>query len=141
MSPETKPAPIPDRDTAPFWEYCQAHELRAQRCTACGAFRWPPRAFCPKCWSWDFEWTKLSGRGTVASFSVVHHVTSPAFKDEAPYVVALVTLDGTGGQVTLLSNIVGCPWDHVQVGLPVEVTFEDRGPDLTVPVFVPDSPS
>ena len=37
-----KPLPVPDTDTEAFWEGCHAHELRGQRCTACGSFRWPP---------------------------------------------------------------------------------------------------
>lgn len=137
MSPDSKPAPIPDHDTQPFWDACKEHELRAQCCSGCGRFRWPPRAFCPSCYSWDYEWRALSGRGTVYSFSVVHHVTAPAFKDEAPYVVALVALDDTDGQVRILSDVVDCPWELVQVGMPVQALFEDRTPEATVPLFQP----
>ena len=133
----SKPTPIPDRDSQPFWDACRARELRAQRCTACGAFRWPPRGFCPVCFSWDHEWALLSGRGTVYSFSVVHHATAPVFKDEAPYVVALVTLDGTGDRVRLLSNVIDFPWDQVRVGMSVEAVFEDLSPEVALPRFRP----
>lgn len=135
MSPDAKPAPIADHDSEPFWEYCRAHELRAQRCSSCGAFRWPPRTFCPKCYSWEYEWARLSGFGTVYSFSVVHHAVLPAFKEEAPYVVALVSLDGTDNEVKLLSNVVECPWDAVEVGMPVELTFDDAATDVPLPKF------
>ena len=135
MTPDIKPAPIPDLDTKAFWDACKDHELRAQRCTACGRFRWPPRAFCPACYSWEYEWPRLSGCGTVYSFSVVHHVVAPAFKDDAPYVVALITLEGTADQVQLLSNVVDCPWEQVQVGMPVQVIFDDVTPEVTLPKF------
>lgn len=137
MSPYDKPLPAPDRDTQPFWDACRSHELRAQRCTACGRFRWPPRTFCPACYSSEHEWALLSGRGAVYSFSVVHHVTAAAFKEDAPYVVALVTLEGTDDHVQLITNVVDCPWDQVKVGMPVEVVFEDVTPEATLPKFRP----
>ena len=60
MADYTKPLPIPDLDSQPFWDRCKAHELSAQRCHDCGKFRWPPQAFCPHCYSWKFDWTKLA---------------------------------------------------------------------------------
>ena len=137
MAPYAKPLPVADRDTQPFWEFCKQHELRAQRCTACGAFRWPPRSFCPKCCSAECEWVRLSGRGSVYSFSVVHHAVVQAFADDVPYVVALVTLDGASDQAPLLSNIVDCPWDVVRVGMPVQVVFDDVTPEVTLLKFEP----
>ena len=40
----------------------------------------------------------------------------------------------------LLSNVIGCPWEDVKVGMPVRVIFEDVTPEMTLPKFVP-SPS
>ncbi|HLG74140.1 MAG TPA: Zn-ribbon domain-containing OB-fold protein [Chloroflexota bacterium] len=138
MTPDiAKPAPIADEDTQPFWDACKAHELRVQQCSACGRFRWPPRGFCPACFSWEHTWARLSGRGTVHSFSVVHHVVNPAFKAEAPYVVALISLEGTEGHVKLASNVVGCPWEEVRVGMEVEVVFQELNEDITLPKFRP----
>jgi uncharacterized OB-fold protein len=68
---------------------------------------------------------------------VVHHVSSPAFAANAPYVVANVIVDGTAGRVRLMSNIVGCPWEDVRVGMPVRVFFEDVAADISVPKFRP----
>jgi uncharacterized OB-fold protein len=67
----------------------------------------------------------------------VHHAVVPAFKDEAPYVVALVALDGTGDKVHLLSNVVDCPWEQVRVGMPVEVMFDDMTQGVALPKFRP----
>ncbi|HLH22964.1 MAG TPA: Zn-ribbon domain-containing OB-fold protein [Chloroflexota bacterium] len=132
-----KPAPVPDPDTRPFWDACRERELRAQRCTRCGRFRWPPQGFCPACYAWEHDWVRLSGRGTVTAFSVVHHSTAPAFKDELPYVVALIALDGTGDRVTITSNVVGCPWEAVAVGMPVEVVFTAISTEAMLPQFRP----
>lgn len=137
MSEYAKPMPVPDLDTRPFWDACKEHELRAQRCTGCGRFRWPPQGFCPSCYSWEHEWSRLSGLGTVKSFSVVHHSAVPSFQSELPYVVAVIALDGTDGHVDLMSNIVGCPWEDVKVGMPVEVVFDDVSSEASLPRFRP----
>jgi uncharacterized OB-fold protein len=131
----TKPIPIPDHDTQPFWDGCKEHELRGQRCTSCGRFRWPPQPFCPACYSWENEWVKLSGRGTVKAFSVVHHSAVPSFKDSLPYVTAIIELEGTDGHVEIMSNVIDCPWEEVKVGMPVEVRFVDLSPDATLHQF------
>ena len=137
MNEHTKPAPVPDRDTQPFWDACQAHELRAQQCTSCGRFRWPPQPFCPSCYSWEYEWRLLSGLGQVESFTVVQHTAVPSFKNDLPYVVALVALDGTDNRVLLTSNAVGCSWEDVTVGMRVDVAFNEVSPEATLPQFRP----
>ena len=137
MAQYTKPLPSPDLDTMEFWEGCKAHELRAQRCAICGTFRWPPHGICPACSSWDSEWVKLPETGRVCSFSVVHHVTAPAFAADVPYVVANITIDETAGRVRLMSNVVGCRWEDVRVGMPVRAFFEDTTTDVSLPKFRP----
>lgn len=137
MSEYAKPVPVPDHDTRPFWDACKGHELRAQRCKACRRFRWPPQGFCPSCYSWEHEWALLSGHGTVKSFSVVHHSAVPSFKEDLPYVVAVIALEGTDDHVDIASNIVGCPWEDVKVGMPVEVMFDDVSAEATLPRFRP----
>ena len=135
MSDLAKPVPVPDFDTRPFWDACKEHELRAQRCTSCGRFRWPPQGFCPSCYSWEHEWTRLSGLGAVKSFSVVHHSAVPSFRESLPYVVAVIELDGTDDRVNIMSNVVGCPWADVKVGMRVEVVFNDVSAEATLPQF------
>ena len=137
MNELSKPVPVPDLDTQPFWDACREHELRAQRCTTCGRFRWPPQGFCPSCYSWEHEWSQLSGLGTVKSFSVVHHSAVPSFKDSLPYVVAVIALEGTDDHVDIVSNVVGCPWEDIKVGMRVEVAFSDVSADATLHQFRP----
>lgn len=135
MAEYTKPLPVPDVDSQQFWDNCKAHELSAQRCDDCGNFRWPPQPFCPQCYSWKFDWTKLAETGTVYSFVVVHYVSIPAYQDDVPYVVAHITIDRTDDQVTMISNVIDCPWQEVRVGMPVRLVFQDVTPEITLPKF------
>ena len=74
---------------------------------------------------------------TVNTFTVVHYVTVPSFQDEAPYVVAHITIDGTDDRVRIVSNVIGCPWEDVRVDMRVSVEFEDVTEEITLPKFRP----
>lgn len=136
MTGYAKPLPEPDADSRPFWDACRKHELRAQQCTGCGRFRWPPQGVCPSCHSWDHAWARLPGTGKVLSFVVVHYVAVAAFSGDVPYVIAQVELDGTDAGVILTSNVIA-PWEQIRVGIEIAVVFEDVTPDCTLPKFRP----
>jgi uncharacterized OB-fold protein len=137
MADYAKPLPAPDQDTAAYWEGTKAHELRAQRCSGCGKFRWPPQGFCPHCSSWDFTWTKLAETGKVVSYVVVHQATNPVFAQDVPYAIAQVAIDGTNDAVILTTNVIDCPWEDVKVGMPVRALYDDVTPEITLPKFRP----
>jgi uncharacterized OB-fold protein len=125
-----RPYPHRDRDTAPFWEAQDKHELRFQKCAACGFVRYPVGPLCPECRSFEFEWALSSGRGTIYSYTVVRHQTHPAFP--APYTVLLVELEEGPRVIAQLRAPEETP---VEVGAAVRVDWED-GPNQSLPVFV-----
>jgi uncharacterized protein len=53
----------------------------------------PLSATCPWCSELVSEWVSVEGRGTVHSYTEVHHAIQPAFKRYTPYLVLLVELD------------------------------------------------
>jgi uncharacterized OB-fold protein len=129
-----KPLPAVTLETAPYWDAARRHELHIQRCAACGQHQFYPRIYCAQCFSDRVEWIKTSGRATVTTFTIVRRPVSPAFADDVPYVVALVTLaEGP----TMMTNIVGCAPEKVAIGMPVEVTFEDWTEEISIPKFKP----
>jgi len=121
-----------------FFEGAAAGELRLQQCSACGAFRFPPKPVCGSCRSAKWEWAAVSGRGTVYSFVVVHQSANPAYAERVPYDVVLVEPDEAPG-VRIIGNTVGCALEDLAVGMPVEVAFETTGThDVAVFRPVPD---
>jgi len=130
----TKPLPAVNADNEQFWKGCADHELRFQKCTQCGFVRWPASIICPECHSGDTELIRANGKGTVYSFVVYHVAYHPEFKDDLPYVVALVELD-EGPRI--LSNIVGCAPGDVACDMPVEVVWEDITGEWSLPKFRP----
>ena len=129
-----KPIPRVDEETRGYWEACRRHELVLQRCGACNTLRYYPRAVCPECLSDEVRWERMTGRGTVYTFTVTYQNQAPGFRDELPYVLAYVTLD-EGPQ--MLTNVVDCKPDEVKIGMAVEVTFEDVNEDIAIPRFKP----
>ena len=132
--PGDLPRLVPGRDDAPWWDALRRHELVVQRCARCGTHRFPARDLCSRCLSRDVEWVRVSGRGTVFSWAVMHQVYHPGFASEVPYAVVVIALD-EGAR--LVSNLVGCPPGEIRADMPVEVVFEDVTPEVTLPKFRP----
>jgi uncharacterized OB-fold protein len=134
VSAPAKPLPNISAEMAPFFAAAHRHELVVQRCGGCGTLRFPARDQCSGCLSRESRWVPVSGRGTVFSFAVMHQVYHPGFAAEVPYAVVVVEL-AEGARV--LSNLVDCPVGAIEIGMPVEVVFEDVAPDVTLPKFRP----
>ena len=128
-----KPLPMPTEDSAAYWEGTRAGELRAQECADCDHLRWPPAPVCPRCLSLAHAWVKLSGRGTVFSWIVVHKSQHPAFWGD-PFNVAIVELE-EGPR--LHTNLIDVDLAAIRIGLPVEVVFEKQDDEITLPKFRP----
>jgi uncharacterized OB-fold protein len=131
------PLPQPDAQTRGFWEGCRAHELRLLRCRECRTWVHQPAAMCHACGAQALDWAAVSGRGSVYTWTVVHHAPLPAFQERTPYVVAWIELVEQSG-LRILSNVVGCAPEQLRAGLPVRVTFRDLSDDIALPLFEPD---
>jgi uncharacterized OB-fold protein len=118
-----KPNPTPNADTSPFWEACNEERLIVQTCQSCGHVQFYPRALCVKCEGRDLDWRDAKPEGTVHSCTLVHRAPTPAFKEDAPYVLALIDLDDG---FRMMMNVINCPPESVAIGMPVRIVFEDR---------------
>ena len=126
-----RPLPQPDPDTEFFWEAARRHELHILRCQACGTYVHLPRPACRNCGSTKLAGEKVSGRGVIHSFTVTHFPL-PGF--EPPFAVVLVELEEQPG-LRLAANLVDVAPEDIEIGVPVEVTFEEISDDVTLPLF------
>jgi uncharacterized OB-fold protein len=126
--------PTADDDTEPFWEACREGRFLLRHCRACGEHHYYPRPFCPKCWSDDVEWVPASGRARLYTYSVVHANDLPPWPDRVPYVAAVVDLE-EGPRV--MTNVEGCPFEEIEIGMPLVVDFKPIADDVTIAVFRP----
>jgi hypothetical protein len=127
--------PTLDEPSAFFWTSGADGKLRFLKCAACSYLIHPPAPICPKCHSREAAPAEVSGRATVHSFTVNHQ---PWDGTPEAYVIGLVTIDEQP-DVRLTTNIIDIDPDEVQIGMPVEVVFEDRAP-VFVPLFRPVAP-
>jgi uncharacterized OB-fold protein len=78
--------------TQAFWHSLAAGRFETTRCDSCERLTFPPKPFCPHCWSKQIAWVPLSGRGKLYSQTLVH-AAPLVFQDEVPYRVGIVDLD------------------------------------------------
>jgi len=116
-----------------FWTSGADGRLRFLRCSTCGYFVHPPAPICPVSLTKTLSPEAVSGRATVATFTVNHQAWIPGF--DPPYVVAMVEIDEQPS-VRLTTNIVGCRPEEVRIGMPVQVLFEHHD-DVWIPLFEP----
>jgi uncharacterized OB-fold protein/acyl dehydratase len=146
FKPAQQPAAAPDAGTAPskptrirsprghdnawWWEACDEGRLLIQKCSDCGELRHPPRPMCGRCRSTRWTTVEASGRGSIHSFTVLHHPQVPGY--EFPLPVALVDLEeGT----RIVANVKGCEPQDLRIGMKVECVFEDVDEDMKLPFF------
>ena len=125
-------SPHPSPLTQPYWDGCARHELLFQRCGTCGMATHTPAYMCAHCASQDLSWVHSGGLGEIYSWTTVWRPQAPTF--QVPYVAIIVEMD-EGWQI--LSNLIGCEPDAVEIGTRVEVVFREMQGGFTLPYFRP----
>lgn len=129
-----KPLPVIDPGSRPFWDATREHRLSIPKCRACGEYHFYPRELCPHCHSDDLEWTDVSGKGEIYSFTIARKPAGPVYAADVPYIIAMIALD-EGPR--MLTNLVVDDVETVQIGDRVAVKFEDVTDEVTLPKFAP----
>jgi uncharacterized protein len=120
-------APQPNLETQAFWKAAEEGKLMIGKCTACGRVHYYPRAICPYCLSDKTELQQASGSGTIYTYSVMRRAP-------IPYAIAYVTLQEG---VAMMTNIVDCDLDKIQIGQAVRLVFKPSDGGPPVPMFTP----
>ena len=110
-------------ETEEFWKATAEGKLLLKRCDACATVIWYPRGICPMCGSLETSWFEATGRGTIYTYTIVHKPMGP-WAPHVPYVTAYVELE-EGPRV--MTNVVDVDPAEVEVGMAVEVVFDDTG--------------
>jgi uncharacterized OB-fold protein len=130
---EGRALPTRTAENAQFWDSCAAHAMELQKCDSCGRFWYYPSPICPHCSSLEHTWARVSGTGTVYSYTWVYR-PAPGFESEVPYAYALVELDE--GPI-MATNVVGSSEDELAIGMAVTVHYRDMTPEISLPLFEP----
>jgi uncharacterized OB-fold protein len=139
-TPTSAPPPIPQPDatTQFFWDAVAKRELWIQRCQNCKHYLHYPKVLCRYCQSADLAGEQVSGRATLYTWTIAVQPFHPFYVDRIPYIVATVELDEEPG-LMFMTQLVDCTEEDLHIGMPVEVTFVELDPELTLPFFRPVS--
>src|ERR1700735_516696 len=98
----------------------------------CQAWIWPIAPICQTCWSENYRWEVVSGRGIVTSWVRYHKPFDSVYAGDVPYNVIQVDLDEG---IRLISNLVVDDESDVRSGLIVEPFFDDVTAQVTLLKF------
>ena len=130
----TRPVPVPDQWTKPFWDAAKRESLEIQRCQDCGHFQHPPYPTCLNCMSIDLKFEPVGGSGTIYAYTFMYHTGDKRFASAVPYASIVVELDDAPGAL-MAANLLGVPHIEAKVGRRVEVVFEPLNDEITLPQF------
>jgi len=102
-------------------EIPQHHRLEAGKCKKCGKHYFPPRMVCHDCHGREFETVQLDRQGKVVTFTVIR-IAPAQFADQAPYAMGIIEVDPG---IRLMTQIVDCDPDHIEIGMPVKLEFRE----------------
>lgn len=130
----TRPLPTITADNAEFWASTSEHAAKLQRCNVCEKFWYYPGPVCHNCGAQDWTWSKLSGKGTIYSYSVLERAKGNPYENDVPITIVLVRLEE--GPV-VMSNLFDYEPADLAVDAPVTMDYEDVTDDVTLLVFRP----
>ncbi len=117
----------------PHFSHLAAGRLCFPYCMKCARFHWYPMPLCPHCQSADLAWREVAGRGTLYSWTEIHHAFDARYTGPLPYIVALIDFADAPG-VRLVSNIVDVAAETLTINMPVGAHFghaADGKPQVT----------
>ena len=101
-----------------FAQYLKDGRLMASKCRKCGTTSFPPRADCEVCMSGDFEFSEISGKATLNTFTKI--VAAPTgFEDVSPYIVGVVDLEEGGRALAWFGETI--KEEEIEIGMALQV--------------------
>jgi len=102
-----------------FYKFLNQQKLMAGKCLKCGKIHLPPRPMCDNCFSKDFEWLQISGKGKLLTYTVIH-VAPQQFQALTPYVVGIVELENG---LKIPGMIQETTQEHLKIGMELNLDF------------------
>jgi uncharacterized protein len=126
------PIPVPDPDSAPFWQGLSEGKLMLCRCDDTGRWIHPPLEQS-RFTGGPVHFEEVSGGGSIFSFIVVRQQLVPG--RTPPYVIAIIELDEQPG--LRINAVVAADPAEVRIGQRVRMEINPLGDSgFQVPEFV-----
>jgi len=116
---------------ASFYQFLTEKKLMGAHCPKCEAIYLPPRAICPQCLGEDLEWSQVSGKGKLASFTSIYisptFMIEQGFDRENPYLTGIVELDEGPKISARLVGFDASQPEQTKIGTSLSVTYLEHG--------------
>src|SRR4029077_7675986 len=130
----TRPVPVANEWTRPFWEATRRGSLELQRCQSCRSFLDPPYATCVKCTSGGWRFVPVRGVCSIYAYTIMYHTGDKRFAPAVPSASIIVELDDAPGAL-MAGNLLEAEYTEAKVGRRVEVVFQPLNDEFTLPQF------
>ncbi|MDR2719304.1 MAG: Zn-ribbon domain-containing OB-fold protein [Nitrososphaerota archaeon] len=102
-----------------FYKSLSQNKLTAGKCLKCGKLHLPPRPLCNNCYNTQFEWTQISNKGKLLTYTIIH-IAPTQLQNMAPYAIGVLELaDG----LKIPGIIQDVPQEQIKIGMSLTVDF------------------
>jgi uncharacterized OB-fold protein len=112
-------------------------ELLAGRCSSCGKLFFPKRAFCLECQDEELETVRISGAGTLYTYTIVN---MPSANYAAPYAIGWVEFPEG---LRVFGQIRGWDAERLRIGMKMRmvagVLWKEKDREVVGYIFEPDT--
>lgn len=126
--------PTIEAESQAYWDAAAEGRLLIASCASCGRVHHYPRPVCPFCLSTEVSPIETSGRGRLYTYSTVFMNDLPPFKEQLPYIAAMVDLEEGPRVATIM---VDCEPTDLVLGMAVEAVFAPLTDEVTATYFRP----
>ncbi len=102
-----------------FYKFLQQGKLMAGKCQKCGKINLPPRPLCDNCYSQQFRWINVSGKGRLLTYTVIY-VAPQQFQAMTPYTEGIVELENG---LKIPGMIQGLAHEQLKIGMDLTLDF------------------
>jgi uncharacterized protein len=124
---------VKDFTATSFYEFLAEGKLMGSRCACDSTTYLPPQAFCPDCRDGKMDWLEFSGRGKLASFTVIYigpaAMIAAGFDRKNPYCVGIVELEEGPRISALITGVNPFKPEEIAIGAPVTLDIQSLGPE------------
>ncbi len=133
-----KPIPLKDQDNKAYWNAADEHRLALQKCNDCNTYAHPPGPSCARCGSENVVWENLGNdvKAQIYSYIISYRPFLPGFQDDLPTIIAQAQLEKVP-EVKIMCNVLNCDINDIQIGMPVQMIWEDITDERALPQWTP----
>ncbi len=113
-----------------FYKYLNQGKLMAGKCQKCGKIHLPPRPLCDNCYSQEFMWVEVQGKGKLLTYTVIN-IAPQQFQELAPYAVGIVAFDGG----LRIPGMIQVSQEQLEIGMELALDFGACSQSQTWPAW------